>query len=261
LALALQRRPAAHPHSQYGVFLRNHDELDLERLTSREREEVLERFAPDEDMRAYGRGIRRRLAPMLDGDTRRIAMAHALLMSLPGTPVLLYGDEIGMGEDLSRPERKAVRSLMQWSAGDSGGFSLAPADQLAAPVISGGKFGYEQVNVADQTQQRDSLLAIIGNLVRSRIGAEEIGAGEARVLDAGHASVFCLCHEHQGRHLVTAVNLSGQDVECQIDDPELSDLANVLADQEYPPAEKDPTKFVLAAHGYRWFRRSDEPFG
>jgi maltose alpha-D-glucosyltransferase / alpha-amylase len=245
----------------WATFLRNHDELTLDKLTTAERDEVFAAFAPDEDMRIYGHGIRRRTASMLGGDGPRLRMAWSLMLSLPGSPVIFYGDEIGMGEDLSRPERKAVRSLMQWSAGNNGGFSLAPADQLAAPVISGGKFGYEQVNVADQTQQRDSLLAIIGNLVRSRIGAEEIGAGEARVLDAGHASVFCLCHEHQGRHLVTAVNLSGQDVECQIDDPELSDLANVLADQEYPPAEKDPTKFVLAAHGYRWFRRSDEPFG
>src|SRR4051794_11696036 len=190
LAEALGRQPEPPHHSQYGVFLRNHDELDLEQLTEKQRGEVLERFAPEEDMRAFGRGIRRRLGPMLEGDVRRLAMAHALLMSLPGSPVLLYGDEIGMGEDLSRPERKAVRTVMQWTDGPQAGFSLADDDRLAAPAIREGPFGYDKVNVALQSQQRDSLLSLVGNLVRSRLGPEEIRAERCEVLETGAPSVL-----------------------------------------------------------------------
>jgi maltose alpha-D-glucosyltransferase / alpha-amylase len=260
LAEALEHQPDPPAHSQYGVFLRNHDELDLERLTDAERAEVLDRFAPDEDMRIYGRGIRRRLAPMLDGDPRRLAMAHALLMGLPGSPVLLYGDEIGMGDDLSRPERKAVRTTMHWSDAPNAGFSVADADKLLAPPISGGDFGFETVNVAAQSQDRNSLLAHVGNLVRSRLGAEEIGLGTCRVIDVGHPGVLCLCHESEGRHLVTAVNLTEDEVTCELPDAELVGLGDVLCDQEYPPPEERPTKFVLAGYGYRWLRRRDEPF-
>jgi maltose alpha-D-glucosyltransferase/alpha-amylase len=259
LVAALEAQPATPPHGQYGIFLRNHDELDLERLSEHERDEVLARFAPDEDMRAYHRGIRRRLAPMLDGDPARLAMAHALLMSLPGAPVLLYGDEIGMGEDLSRPERKAVRTVMQWSDSRNAGFSLADASDLVAQPITGGDFGYEKVNVAGQTRQRDSLLATVGNLVRSRLGAEEIGSGTAHPVDA-HPQVLCLCHEAEDRHLVTAVNLGPEEVSCDLSSLGLSGLVDVLADREYPPVSEDPTKLVLAGHGYRWLRPHQESF-
>jgi maltose alpha-D-glucosyltransferase / alpha-amylase len=260
LARAIARRPRAHSHSQYATFLRNHDELDLEQLSTDQRDEVIARFAPDKDMQAYNRGIRRRLAPMLDGDTRRIAMAHALLMSLPGAPVLLYGDEIGMGEDLSRPERKAVRTVMQWTEAKNAGFSLAEPDQLAAAPISGGPFGYERLNVATQSHDRDSLLAVIGNLARTRLGAEEIGADNCEALETGVPSVLCLCHRRDGRHLVAAVNLADEDVTCELTDVQLPGLVDVLADREYPVPDDDPTKFVLGGYGYRWLRRRDEPF-
>jgi maltose alpha-D-glucosyltransferase/alpha-amylase len=260
LARALARRPAPHRHSQYATFLRNHDELDLEQLSTEERDEVLDRFAPKEEMRAYGRGVRRRLAPMLGGDTGRLGMAHALLMSLPGTPVLLYGDEIGMGEDLSRPERKAVRTVMQWTDSENAGFSLAPPDRLAAAAISGGRFGYERLNVAAQACDRESLMAQVSHLTRTRLGAEEIGAGTCTVLETGVPSVLCLCHELDGRRLVAAVNLGGEDVTCELADVDLSGLVDVLSDREYPPPDDDPVKFTLAGHGYRWLRRREEPF-
>ncbi|HEX2895101.1 MAG TPA: alpha-amylase family protein [Marmoricola sp.] len=260
LTRALGRRPRPHPHSQYAVFLRNHDELDLEQLSSEERDHVLERFAPQEEMRAYGRGIRRRLAPMLDGDPRRIAMAHALLMSLPGAPVLLYGDEIGMGEDLSRPERKAVRTVMQWTDGQNAGFSLAPPEQLAAAPISSGPFGFERLNVAAQSCDRRSLLAAVSHLVRSRLGAEEIGSDACAVLETGVPSVLCLSHGTGSHRLITAVNLADEDVTCELSDTELSGLVDVLSDRPYPSPDDEPTKFVLGGYGYRWLRRRDEPF-
>src|SRR5690606_6821738 len=110
---AIEQQPEPPERARYAIWLRNHDELGLNRLTDAEREEVMRVFAPDPDMRIYERGIRRRLAPMLEGDERRLAMAHALLFSLPGTPILRYGEEIGMGDDLSLPERLSVRTPMQ----------------------------------------------------------------------------------------------------------------------------------------------------
>src|SRR6185436_21131577 len=111
--------------AQWGMFLRNHDELDLGRLTEKQRQRVFDEFGPDKDMQLYDRGIRRRLAPMLGGDQRRIELAYALQCTLPGTPVLRYGEEIGMGDDLSLPERDAIRTPMQWSAQANAAFSDA----------------------------------------------------------------------------------------------------------------------------------------
>src|SRR6201996_5026757 len=133
--------------AQWATFLRNHDEVDLSRLTADQRQEVFAEFGPQEDMRLYGRGIRRRLAPMLGGDQRRIRLAYSLQFTLRGTPVLRYGEEIGMGDDLTLEDRNSIRTPMQWSLLKNGGFSEAPGDQLIRPVISTGDFAYEKVNV------------------------------------------------------------------------------------------------------------------
>src|SRR5690606_21722667 len=130
-----------------------------------ERQEVFAAFGPEEDMQLYGRGLRRRLPPMLDGDPRRIRMAYSLLFALPGTPTLFYGEEIGMGENLAAPGRLAVRTPMQWSDGRNGGFSSAQPARLAGPVTEGG-FAPEFVNVSDQRRDPDSLLNFIQLLIR-----------------------------------------------------------------------------------------------
>ncbi|GAB3650751.1 alpha-amylase family protein [Glycomyces tarimensis] len=254
LARGLRKQPEPPRLSQYAHWLRNHDELDLEQLSEEEREEVMGVFAPDESMRVYGRGIRRRLAPMLEGDQRRIASVHALLLSFPGTPVLLYGDEIGMGDDLSRRERRSVRTPMQWSDDDNGGFSSAPTDELVAPVISDGRYGFQSVNVYAQTRQHDSLMAKVGNLVRARLGLTEIGFGVGRVLDVGHPSVLALRHDHEDSTVVTLVNLSADEAEATIPDDDLRTLVDVMADSDYEPQEGDSPALKLNGYGYRWLR-------
>jgi maltose alpha-D-glucosyltransferase/alpha-amylase len=128
-------------------WLRNHDELDLEGIGERNKRQVIRTFAPDKSMSVYQRGVRRRLAPMLDGDTRRIALAHAILLALPGVPVMRYGDEIGMGDDLRLPERYAVRTPMQWSGAPNGGFSRAARDDLPVKPVASGRFRYQRINV------------------------------------------------------------------------------------------------------------------
>ena len=149
---ATRKRPAT---AQWGMFLRNHDELDLGRLTKQQRKTVFDIFGPEREMQLYDRGIRRRLATMLDGDRRRLELAYSLLFTLPGTPVIRYGDEIGMGDDLSLPERNCARTPMQWSNEPHGGFTKS--DRPLLPVISGGPYGYEHINAA--IQRRHSELA------------------------------------------------------------------------------------------------------
>ncbi|WP_028241395.1 alpha-amylase family protein [Stutzerimonas azotifigens] len=260
LARALTHQPDPPRRAQYAIWMRNHDELDLERLTEEEREEVMQAFAPDPDMRAYDRGIRRRLAPMLDGDERRLAMAHAILFSLPGTPIVRYGEEIGMGDDLSREERLSVRTPMQWSNEPNAGFSCAPAERLVVPVIDEGAFGYQKINVYAQTLRDNSLLAKTGNMIRTRIGLREVGCGRYRAVDVDAPSVFAVRHDDDSTVLMLA-NLADQEVTVEVHDRDLEDFVDLLADTDYEQPKGHPLKLHLGPYGYRWLRRKQHLFG
>ena len=258
IARALDALPRVSDKSQYATFLRNHDELDLERLSDTERQEVFDTFAPDESMRLFGRGIRRRLAPMFGGDRRRLELAHSLLLTLPGSPVIRYGDEIGMGEDLSLKERNSVRTPMQWSNEQNAGFSTAPSETLALPVINEGPFGYPNVNVNDQRRDRDSLLNWLERAIRLRKECPEFGWGDYEVLDVGTPEV--LVHIYRWKHGVAlaAHNLSGKDctVELDLTEEDTADLLEVFGDQAYEAFEAASGKLRLGGYGYRWFRKS-----
>ncbi|BCJ60497.1 trehalose synthase [Micromonospora endophytica] len=180
---ALRDTPALPEGGQWATFLRNHDEIDLSRLTAEQRNQVYEQFGPEEHMRIYDRGIRRRFAPMLGNDRRRIELAYSLQFSLRGTPVLRYGEEIGMGEDLSLHGREAIRTPMQWSSQPNAGFSTAEAEKLVRPVIDQGEFGYEQVNVTLQRRDRNSLLSWFERMIRTLREAPEIGGGSTTHID------------------------------------------------------------------------------
>ena len=171
-------------------FVRNHDELTLDKLTEAERQEVFAAFGPDQDMQLYGRGLRRRLPPMLDGDQRRIRMVYSLLFSLPGTPVLFYGEEIGMGENLEIEGRYAVRAPMQWSAEPDGGFSTADPSTLSRPLAEGA-FGPEHVNVGDQRRDPDSLLSFFRLLVDSYRACPELAGAPCRWSTRGRRPGRC----------------------------------------------------------------------
>ncbi|WP_349617750.1 alpha-amylase family protein [Azotobacter salinestris] len=257
---AVASQPVPPARAQYAVWLRNHDELDLERLSDAEREEVMRAFAPDPDMRAYGRGIRRRLAPMLGGDQQRLALANAILFSLPGTPILRYGEEIGMGDDLSLPERLAVRTPMQWSDEPNGGFSCARPEVLVAPPIAEGPFAYGTVNVYTQSLVSDSLLAHTSNMIRTRIGLTEIGSGTYRPVKVDCPSVFAIRYDGDSTLLMLA-NLSAQEVEVQVQEDDLQDFADILADSLYEQSQGHPLHLRLRGYGYRWLRRRQQLFG
>jgi len=259
LVRALNSQPLPPSHSQYALWIRNHDELSLDRLEEDERKEVMDTFAPDENMRAYDRGIRRRLAPMLDGDERRIAATHALLFSLPGTPIIRYGEEIGMGDDLDRPERLAVRTPMQWSNEPNAGFSCTKGE-LAAPVIDDGPFSYEKINVFAQTLRSDSLMARTGNMIRTRIGLREIGIGKRTTVEVNDPAVFAIRHDN-GSTVLMLVNLADKETTVEITADDLQDMVDVLADCDYGQPEGSPLKIRLGPYGYRWLRRKQQLFG
>ncbi|HIB8628278.1 alpha-amylase family protein [Pseudomonas aeruginosa] len=252
---ALVRQPVPAPGCGYALWLRNHDELDLERLSDAEREEVMRAFAPEEDMRLYGRGIRRRLAPMLGGDPRRQAMAYALLLSLPGTPILRYGEEIGMGDDLRRPERLAVRTPMQWSAEPNGGFSDAPVERLVVAPIDDGPFACSRVSVAAQEKAPDSLLTRVRRLSRLRAELPETGLGQASLVPSDQPALFAIRHDlGQAPGSLMLVNLAERPVLANLGEPDLVAYREILADGDYPAPQG--TRVALSGYGYRWFRRA-----
>jgi maltose alpha-D-glucosyltransferase / alpha-amylase len=246
LLRALRAQPEPPDGCTYVNWLRNHDELDLERLSAAERDEVMAAFAPAAEMRAFGRGIRRRLAPML-GDVRRTALAHAIAESLPGAPVVRYGEEIGMGEDLSLPDRMSVRTPMQWSSDANGGFSKAPAEMVAPSVLPGGPYGFSQVNVAEQELRPGSLFSKVAQLVRTRRQLGELPPRRCEALALRQRSVFAVLHHRGSESVLMLANLSADEVEVDLPCDVQTDL---LADSEYEPASKNSVR--LTGHGYRW---------
>jgi maltose alpha-D-glucosyltransferase/alpha-amylase len=241
--------------AQWGVFLRNHDELDLGRLTDKQRQKVFAEFGPDKTMQLYDRGIRRRLAPMLKGDRRHLELAYSLMFSLPGTPVMRYGDEIGMGDDLSLPERNCARTPMQWSDEPHGGFTKS--DKPVLPVISGGAFGFENVNVAEQRRDPDSLLNWTERLIRMRKEAPEIGWGQCTPVETNDKGVLALRYDWRNNSVLIIHNLNAMPVEAEFDvglgedGMSLIDIANHSNSEA---RDNGKHNMLLDAYAYRWFR-------
>jgi maltose alpha-D-glucosyltransferase/alpha-amylase len=235
---------------RWANFLRNNDELDLGRLADDDRRLVFRRFAPSERMQLYGRGVRRRLAPMLGNDRRRLELAFALLLALPGTPVLFYGDEIGMGEDLGLKERDAVRTPMQWSPARNGGFSSAPRSHLVLPVISRGAFGYGKVNVADQHRDPGSLLTFVRRAFRVRRELGELTAGDWEPVRVREPSVLALRYSDRGSELLAVHNLAAAAVRAR--GLGADGLVDAFANRDYAPAKR--AGLELDGYGFRWLR-------
>jgi len=254
IAETVEAMPQLPRHGQWATFLRNHDEVDLSNLSEDERADVFAAFGPDPDQQLYGRGIRRRLAPMLGGDRRRLEMAYSLQFTMPGTPVLRYGDELGMGEDLSLPERTAIRTPMQWSSTANGGFSTGPAEDLTVPMVQDETFGYAAVNVTDQRRDRDSLLVWFERMLHTLRECPEVGAGRHTAMTVGPTHVLVHQVTHGRGALLLLHNLGRTpakvDVRTQVelDGPVLE----LFGDHDY--GEPDLAALELAPYGYRWIR-------
>ncbi len=244
------QRPA---EAQWAQFLRSHDELDLGRLSPDERRQVFAAFGPDASMQLYDRGIRRRLAPMLGDDRRRLELAFSLLFSLPGTPMMLYGDEIGMGDDLSLPERECARTPMQWTAERHGGFtrSHSPVQR----VIADETYGYAARNVADQRRNPHSLLNWTERVIRMRKECPEISWGQFEVLTTSAAGVLALRYDWRGTSLLTLHNFRGEPVRATFD--VTVPRGNLLVDvfnENHSDGRDGRHEIDLEPYGYRWFR-------
>ena len=256
LAEMLAQRPVLESEAQWVNFVRNHDELTLDKLSDAERQEVFDAFAPEEWMRVYGRGIARRLPPMLDGDPRRIRMVYSLLFSLPGTPALFYGEEIGMGENREEGGRMTVRTPMQWTDGANGGFSRAAPRKLIATPPSDG-YAPAHVNVEAQMHDPESLLGIIRSFAARYRSSPEIGWGRFELLPSGQDAVlahritadvgrFVALHNFAPRPTVVSLELG--------ESPEGTVLSDLFAVDTHDLDERGRVDVNLDAYGYGWFR-------
>jgi maltose alpha-D-glucosyltransferase / alpha-amylase len=250
---ATKPRPAT---GQWGHFLRNHDELDLGRLTKPQRKAVFDAFGPDKNMQLYDRGIRRRLAPMLGGDRRRLELAYSLMFTLPGTPVIRYGDEIAMGDDLSLPERNCSRTPMQWSTEPNGGFTKA--DKPTMPVIDEGPYGYEHVNAAKQRRDANSMLNWTERIIRMRKEVPEIGWGDFKIITTRDPAILIIRYDWRNNSVLFVHNLSERPREISFrvglpgDAGKL--LVNLLSEDHGRSNDAGHHKLLLEGYGYRWYR-------
>ncbi len=256
LVKALTKRPPLPTQNQFANFLRNHDELTLDKLTEKERHECFAAFGPEKEMQLFDRGLKRRLAPMLGGDPRRIRMAYSLMFSLPGTPSFYYGDEIGMGEYLPAKGRMAVRTPMQWTSEESGGFSILPPDQLISPMAGAG-YGPEHINVADQRRDPDSLLSFLRDLIFRYRQHPELGWGAFSVVEQPHKQVLAHRVQWEDSGVVALHNLSPEGVSVPLHLTGLvpeTVLVDIFAGGEVEPDSDGNLEITLDGYGYRWLR-------
>jgi maltose alpha-D-glucosyltransferase/alpha-amylase len=277
LALRLEERlpivdifthtPAIPPSCQWGLFLRNHDELTLEMVTNEERAFMYYAYARDPDMK-LNLGIRRRLAPLLDNDRRRMELLNSLLLTLPGSPIIYYGDEIGMGDNVHLGDRDGVRTPMQWSRERNAGFSTAAEERLYLPAISDPVYGYQAVNVAAQDRTPSSLLHTMRRLIAARRTSLAFGRGTIEFLRPRNPRVLAYLRRHQREILLVVANLSASSQPVELD---LASLAGatpveILGRTRFPTVGEQPYFLSLGPHGYYWFRleqpaSGEEPYG
>jgi maltose alpha-D-glucosyltransferase / alpha-amylase len=250
---ATKPRPAT---AQWGLFLRNHDELDLGRLTKAQRDVVFKNFGPDKNMQLYNRGIRRRLAPMLGGDRRRLELAYSLMCTLPGTPVIRYGDEIGMGDNLDLPERNCARTPMQWSTEPHAGFT--ESEKPCSPVIDKGPYGYEHVNVAKQRRDSNSMLNWTERIIRMRKEVPEVGWGDFQIIATRDPAVLVIRYDWRNNSVLFVHNLDEKprEVAFAVGLPGETGklLVNLLAEDHSHAGDTGKHRLMLEAYAYRWYR-------
>ncbi|HYE66661.1 MAG TPA: maltose alpha-D-glucosyltransferase [Pyrinomonadaceae bacterium] len=250
----LERTPGIPETCQWGMFLRNHDELTLEMVTDEERDYLYNEYARDRRMR-LNLGIRRRLAPLMDNGRRRIELLHGLLFSLPGSPFLYYGDEIGMGDNIYLGDRDGVRTPMQWSADRNAGFSRADFAQLYFPVIMDPVYGYQSVNVEAQQRYDSSLLNWVRRMIHLRKEHQVFGRGSLQFVKPENRKIFAFTRHFQGETVLCVFNLSrnAQPVEMELRHFEGARLFEMMGGTEFPRIKKRPYQLALGPYGFYWF--------
>jgi maltose alpha-D-glucosyltransferase / alpha-amylase len=251
----IERTPNIPDSCQWGIFLRNHDELTLEMVTEVERQYMWDEYAKDPRAR-INLGIRRRLAPLMEGDRRRVELMSSLLMSLPGSPIMYYGDEIGMGDNVYLGDRNSVRTPMQWNGGFNAGFSTADPERLWLPLISNAVYGYQAVNVESQQRNQTSLLNWTRRLIEVRRLTRVFGRGSIEFLKPDNHRVLAFTRTF-GRETMLAVNnLAGTAQAVELD---LSPFAGAIPIEMFggsifPRIGREPYIMMMGPYNFYWFR-------
>jgi maltose alpha-D-glucosyltransferase / alpha-amylase len=251
----LGQTPDLPPKSQWATFLRNHDELTLEMVTDEERDYMYREYARDPMMR-MNVGIRRRLAPLMENGRRQMELLNGLLLSMPGTPVIYYGDEIGMGDNVFLGDRNGVRTPMQWSIDRNAGFSRADAARLYSPVIVDPVYGYQGVNVEAQLRTPTSFLQWMRRIIHIRKRYKAFGRGSIRFLDPTNQRMLAYLREYEGEHLLIVNNLSrfAQPVELDLGEFEGWTPVELFGETPFPKIGTLPYMLSFGPHGFMWFR-------
>ena len=251
----LQQTPEIPPSCQWGLFLRNHDELTLEMVTDMERDYMYDSYARDKVMR-LNLGIRRRLAPLLEHDRRRIELMNGMLMSLPGTPIIYYGDEIGMGDNVKLGDRNGVRTPMQWNAGWNGGFSAGDPESLYSPLLQNPVYGYQAINVQSQERSQHSLLSWMQHLIRVRNSTPLFGSGSIEFLYPANHRVLAYVRQLGDQAILVVNNLSSaaQAVELDLRRYKGKVLIEMFGGNLFPRIGDSPYMLTMGPYQFYWFR-------
>jgi maltose alpha-D-glucosyltransferase/alpha-amylase len=251
----LEQTPEIPANCQWYIFLRNHDELTLEMVTEVERDFMYDEYATDKTMR-INLGIRRRLAPLMENDRRRIELMNGLLMSMPGTPIVYYGDEIGMGDNIYLGDRNGVRTPMQWNGGTNAGFSFADPERLYSPLISNSVYGYQVVNVDSQKRSNHSLLSWMKALIRTRNSTHVFSRGTMEFLRPSNHRVLAYTRELGNEKILVVNNLacSAQAVELDLQRYKGYIPIEMFGRNLFPRFGELPYLLTLGPYQFYWFR-------
>ncbi|MEP6734696.1 MAG: maltose alpha-D-glucosyltransferase [Chryseolinea sp.] len=251
----LEQTPVTPENSQWAVFLRNHDELGLEMVTEEEKDYLFKAYANEEDTK-FNVGIRRRLAPLMNNDRRKIELLHAILFSLPGTPVLYYGDEIGMGDNVYLGDRYGVRTPMQWSMNQNAGFSASNPQRLYLPVITDPVYRYESVNVSTQEQNHSSFLWWMKNVMAMRKRLSIFGRGDLKFIESSNAKVLAFSRSYDSLQMVIIANLSqfSQAAMLKMSDYKGFEVTEVFSQNRFMNVGESDYPITIGPYGYFWFQ-------
>jgi maltose alpha-D-glucosyltransferase / alpha-amylase len=250
----LEQTPSIPDNCQWGIFLRNHDELTLEMVTDEERDYMYKEYARDPRMK-LNLGIRRRLATLLDNSRDQSELFHALLLSLPGTPIIYYGDEIGMGDNIFLGDRDGVRTPMQWSADRNAGFSRADFAQLYLPLLMDPVYGYERVNVEAEQRNQSSLLQWLRRMLAVRKQHPVFGLGSFEILHPNNAAIFAFVRTYQDDMVLVIANLSGRAQAAELDLSKWEGMypVELLGRERFPRIGELPYLLTFGPHSFYWF--------
>jgi maltose alpha-D-glucosyltransferase/alpha-amylase len=251
----MEQTPSTPPNTQWALFLRNHDEIDLEMVSEEEKDYLFKAYATDPNTK-HNVGIRRRLTPLLNNDRRKVELLHAILMSLPGTPVLYYGDEIGMGDNIYLGDRFGVRTPMQWNMNLNAGFSNANPQKLFLPIITDPVYRYESVNVATQEENPSSMMWWFKNVIAMRKRLQVFGRGEMKFIESSNAKVLSFIRYDDNQRIIVVANLSqfSQATTLDLGDFKDCDITEVFSQNKFKSVDTGEYPITVGPYGYFWFQ-------